>query len=727
MAELPTGTVTFLFTDLEGFDPPVGGASRRDARGARPPRRDPARRGRGARRPRRQDHRRRRPRGVRRPRADALDAAVDAQRALADERVGAARSRSGCGWGCTPATAELRDGDYYGTAVNRAARVVGRGARRPDRRVARDRRAGPRPPRRRRPRRPRRAPAARPGPARADLPGRARRARRRRSRRCGRSTRSRATSRVQVDVASSAATTTSRGVAETLARLALVTHHRRRRASARPGWRCRSRPSSLPHFARRRLVCELRGRDSDEAFVAGRRGHRSASPPRPGDVARGQRRASTLARPVHARGARQLRAPARRRGSPGRAPCYATAPTCGSSRRAGRASRVAGRAGLAAAVALGAPMPTRSRRRSRRARRSGCSSTGRRRPGRDFAARRTATARRSPRSAAASTASRWRSSSPRRGCVAMSPAEIAGAPRRAVPAAHRRPAHRGGAAPDAAGHRRLVVLAPRRATSGAVFDRLGVFAGTFDAAAATAVVAATASRRGTCSTRSRAWSPSRWSSSPTTAQARRARPATRCSRRCDSTPASSSTRRATADDVRRRHAEHFARVAEEAAVAFETARQIERRAQMRLELDDLRSAVTWGLERDNANDPEALVADPRPRWRTSRCSHGRTASVRGRSARSTPPGARPRRTPHRFSPPRAWALIWRGEYDEGLALAREALEQPDLEAAPGVSSAFAAEAVVLQNRGQFDDAMRSTSGPRPSSKPAVGRVRWRTR
>jgi len=53
----------------------------------------------------------------------------------------------------------------------------------------------------------------------------------------------------------------------------------------------------------------------------------------------------------------------------------------------------------------------------------------------------------------------------------------------------------------------------------------------------------------------------------------------------------------------------------------------------------------------------------------------------------------------------AWALIWRGEYEEGFALAHEALDQPDLESAPGAAGAFSAEAVVLQNTGRFDDAL----------------------
>ena len=32
-----------------------------------------------------------------------------------------------CGWGCTPARLELRDGDYFGTTLNRAARVMDAG------------------------------------------------------------------------------------------------------------------------------------------------------------------------------------------------------------------------------------------------------------------------------------------------------------------------------------------------------------------------------------------------------------------------------------------------------------------------------------------------------------------------------------------------------------------------------------------------------------------------
>ena len=57
---------------------------------------------------------------------DALDAAVAAQLALAAERW-EATGLYRCGWVIHTGHAELRDGDYYGTAVNRAARLMAAG------------------------------------------------------------------------------------------------------------------------------------------------------------------------------------------------------------------------------------------------------------------------------------------------------------------------------------------------------------------------------------------------------------------------------------------------------------------------------------------------------------------------------------------------------------------------------------------------------------------------
>jgi Adenylate and Guanylate cyclase catalytic domain len=140
--ELPTGTVTFLFTDLEGSthlweEHPVAMHAAlarhdeilRDAIAAH------------------DGH-------VVKQRGDgfhaafasasgALLAARDAQLALGYEswgETGALRVRMGV----HTCQAEVRDGDYYGSAVNRAARLDERGPRRPDRRLAGNGRVGAR-------------------------------------------------------------------------------------------------------------------------------------------------------------------------------------------------------------------------------------------------------------------------------------------------------------------------------------------------------------------------------------------------------------------------------------------------------------------------------------------------------------------------------------------------------------------------------------------------------
>ena len=74
---------------------------------------------------------------------DALDAAVDIQLELEAEsfdETGPLRVRMGV----HTCEAEYRDADYFGSEVNRAARLDERGARRPDRGVGRDERSGAR-------------------------------------------------------------------------------------------------------------------------------------------------------------------------------------------------------------------------------------------------------------------------------------------------------------------------------------------------------------------------------------------------------------------------------------------------------------------------------------------------------------------------------------------------------------------------------------------------------
>ena len=130
MRDLPTGTVTFLFTDIEGSTRLLERLGDRYARRSRPARRilraaiAAARRRRGRHRGRlvlrrvRERDRRRRGRGrgparARRP------------------QPGRTEQRCGSGWACTRGEGVLGGDDYVGLDVNRAARIAAAGARRP--------------------------------------------------------------------------------------------------------------------------------------------------------------------------------------------------------------------------------------------------------------------------------------------------------------------------------------------------------------------------------------------------------------------------------------------------------------------------------------------------------------------------------------------------------------------------------------------------------------------
>ena len=123
MTELPSGTVTFLFTDIEGsthlweeHPDAMHDVMARHDEIVRDCHRVP-------RRSRREDHRRRVPRRVRHCARDALDAALSAQQTLAGEPPTdglSVKVRMGVHTG----EARVRDGDYYGSALNRAARLM---------------------------------------------------------------------------------------------------------------------------------------------------------------------------------------------------------------------------------------------------------------------------------------------------------------------------------------------------------------------------------------------------------------------------------------------------------------------------------------------------------------------------------------------------------------------------------------------------------------------------
>ena len=142
VAELPSGTVTFLFTDLEGStrlweehpDAMRAALARHDEILRE---RSPSTSGHVVKTTGDGIH------AVFATAHDALDAAVAMQLGLAAEsfgETGPLRVRMGV----HTCEAEYRDGDYFGSEVNRAGAADERGARRADRGVVGDERAGAR-------------------------------------------------------------------------------------------------------------------------------------------------------------------------------------------------------------------------------------------------------------------------------------------------------------------------------------------------------------------------------------------------------------------------------------------------------------------------------------------------------------------------------------------------------------------------------------------------------
>ena len=178
------------------------------------------------------------------------------------------------------------------------------------------------------------------------------------------------------------------------------------------------------------------------------------------------------------------------------------------------------------------------------------------------------------------------------------------AARRAVPAPHWRTAQRGGTPPDVASHGRLVVFAARRARAGGVRPSRGVRRQLRRAARRRRSWWTTGSRPGTCSTRSRSWWRSRWSS-PTRPPT--ARPGTRCSRRCVSTRGNASTSTATPTVGDAATESTSPAWAEEAGPALEGPDELAWRVREIAELDNLRAAVTWALDHDAPSDTELAL------------------------------------------------------------------------------------------------------------------------
>jgi predicted ATPase/class 3 adenylate cyclase len=144
-----------------------------------------------------------------------------------------------------------------------------------------------------------------------------------------------------------------------------------------------------------------------------------------------------------------------------------------------------------------------------------------------------------------------------------------------------------------------------------------------------------------------------------------------------------------ADAWRRRLAEHFARFAEDAGEALRGPEEPTWRARLHAELDNLRAAVTWALDRDGDDAELGVRIVAGLTWEANT---GDLLGITAWAERAI--DAARRSTPGRRTDVLAaasWASLNRGDVQEALARVREALD----EGSPADASALASPYVLL--------------------------------
>jgi predicted ATPase/class 3 adenylate cyclase len=162
-----------------------------------------------------------------------------------------------------------------------------------------------------------------------------------------------------------------------------------------------------------------------------------------------------------------------------------------------------------------------------------------------------------------------------------------------------------------------------------------------------------------------------------------------------------------ADNARRRHADHYARFAEEAAEALRGSHELEWRARLRTELDNLRSAVSWSLdslEREDGEFALRIIAglgmqqgyDPA-------LGIGEWATRAIDRAESSTPGRR-----HTVLAAAAYHFAVHGDYERAEILATEALRDGIPDDAPWPIVAVTALDFVEMNTGRPEATLERT-------------------
>ncbi|HEY8217451.1 MAG TPA: BTAD domain-containing putative transcriptional regulator [Acidimicrobiia bacterium] len=162
--------------------------------------------------------------------------------------------------------------------------------------------------------------------------------------------------------------------------------------------------------------------------------------------------------------------------------------------------------------------------------------------------------------------------------------------------------------------------------------------------------------------------------------------------------------RGTAESARRRHAEHYARFAEEAGPGLEGPDELIWRLAIRAELDNLRAAVTWALD---GTEPERRELAIRIVAAIAYASIGERAAGLGEWAERTIPYI-DETTPGRRMAVlgvAAWTAYYRGDYDAAKALATHATRDGPVAGCPAPSLSYACLSLVCVQAGQPHEAL----------------------
>jgi len=237
-----------------------------------------------------------------------------------------------------------------------------------------------------------------------------------------------------------------------------------------------------------------------------------------------------------------------------------------------------------------------------------------------------------------------------------------------------------------------------------VFDRLGVFAGTFDAEAAAAVVSSNGVERfdvldalsdlvskSLVTTEATDDGTTRYVLLETLRQYAR--------ERLDEDGAS--------DDWRRRHATHFAELSERIGPLLRGADEIATRTRLKADLDNLRAAVGWGLDRDDRDDNEVGVRIPAAL--SNEGVIGRASGISEWALRALP--FADATTPTRRFQLRccaAWDAHANGQLERCIELARAILAEPIPDDVAYFVDPYMALASAHGMLGQVDEAARAS-------------------